>query len=384
MRAQRVELFVCPMAAPADTSGLQALVDSGKIKPDTLVALVGKTEGTGAHDDWGRVWADVALREWTSRFLGIPVSDVAKQVIFVLSGGCPGVITPHIAAVSREWIEVPDGGIDAGQKEKPDKRLVVGRAGSDPMPPEEVGRMGQIRKVAEATHRAMADAGLTDPKDVHLVMVKVPGLTNASIKDAESRGQTVVSHDLTFGAEGAGAYANDAAALGVAMALGEVPESSLSDDVVRRDWDLYSEVAMTSSGGEKRHGEVVVFGNSVTSRSRMRIGHAVTRDFIDAEGVRDALRSAGLRFSNGLPAEADLSRLVHVFAKSVIPGSDQIRGQRITLLDDPDAYQIGKALGGMLIASVTGRTTNYVSGGERNSHQGPPGGNIVAAVVRTD
>jgi cyanuric acid amidohydrolase len=110
----------------------------------------------------------------------------------------------------------------------------------------------------------------------------------------------------------------------------------------------------------------------------------VTRDFIDAEGVRDALRSAGIRFGNGLPSEADLSRLVHVFAKSVIPGSDQIRGQRITLLDDPDAYQIGKALGGMLIASVTGRTANYVSGGERNSHQGPPGGNIVAAVVRTD
>jgi cyanuric acid amidohydrolase len=251
------------------------------------------------------------------------------------------------------------------------------------MPPEEVGRMGQIRKVAEATRRAMEDAGLTDPKDVHLVMVKVPGLTTASIKDAESRGKTVVSHDLTFGPEGAGSYANDAAALGVAMALGEVPESALSDGVVRRNWDLYSEVAMTSSGGEKRHGEVVVFGNSASSRSALRIGHAVTRDFIDAEGVRKALRSAGLHFNDGLPDEADLSRLVHVFAKSVIPGSDQIRGQRITLLDDADAYQIGKALGGMLVASVTGRTTNYVSGGERNSHQGPPGGNIVAAVVRT-
>ncbi len=384
MKAQRVELFVCPMAAPADTSGLQALVDSGKIKPDTLVALVGKTEGTGAHDDWGRIWADVALREWTGRFLGIPVAEVAKQVIFILSGGCPGVITPHVAAVTREWVEVPGDGIETGQDERQDKRLVVGRAGSDPILPEEVGRMGQIHKVAESTRRAMVDAGLTDPKDVHLVMVKVPGLTTSSIKDAESRGKAVVSHDLTFGPEGAGAYANDAAALGVAMALGEVPESSLSDDVVRRDWDLYSEVAMTSSGGEKRHGEVVVFGNSITSRSGLRIGHAVTRDFIDAEGVRDALRSAGLRFSNGLPAETDLSRLVHVFAKSVIPGSDQIRGQRITLLDDPDAYQIGKAVGGMLIASVTGRTTNYVSGGERNSHQGPPGGNIVAAVVRAD
>ena len=378
MKVQRVEMFVSAMATPADTSGLQKLADSGKIKPDTLVALVGKTEGTGFHDDWGRVWADVALRDWTGTFLGIPVDEVAKHVIFVLSGGCPGVITPHIVAVSREWVEVADGD-DTGRE----KGLVVGRAGSEPMPPEEVGRMGQIRKVAEATHRAMEDAGLTDPKDVHLVMVKVPGLTTASIKDAESRGKTVVSHDLTFGPEGAGSYANDAAALGVAMALGEVPESALSDGVVRRNWDLYSEVAMTSSGGEKRHGEVVVFGNSASSRSTLRIGHAVTRDFIDAEGVRKALRSAGLHFNDGLPDEADLSRLVHVFAKSVIPGSDQIRGQRITLLDDADAYQIGKALGGMLVASVTGRTTNYVSGGERNSHQGPPGGNIVAAVVRT-
>ena len=242
--------------------------------------------------------------------------------------------------------------------------------------------MGQIRKVAEGTRKAMADAGLDDPRDVHLVMVKVPGLTVASIRDAELRGKSVVSHDLTFGPEGAGAYANDAAALGVALALGEVPESSLSDEVVRRNWDLFSEVAMTSSGGEKRHGEIVVFGNSVNSQSTLRIGHAVTKDFIDAQGVRDALRVAGLKFRDGLPDEADLSRLVHVFAKSVIPGSDQIRGQRITLLDDTDAYQIGKALGGMLVASVTGRTTNYVSGGERNSHQGPPGGNIVAAVVR--
>ena len=378
MKAQRVEVFVLPSATPADTSGLEKLANAGKIKPDTLVALVGKTEGTGAHDDWGRIWADAALREWTARFLGVDKEEVARRVIFVLSGGCPGVITPHIAAVTREWVEVPD------QRDGSDKRLVVGRAGSEAIAPEEVGRMGMIRKVAAATHEAMTDAGLTDAKDVHLVMVKVPGLSIASIRDAESRGKTVVSHDLTFGPEGAGVYANDGAALGVAMALGEVPESALSDAVVRRNWDLYSEVAMTSSGGEKRHGEVVVFGNSASSASPLRIGHAVTRDFIDAEGVRSALRSAGLRFSDGLPGEADLSRLVHVFAKSVIPGSDQIRGHRITLLDDVHAYEIGKALGGMLIASVTGRTTNYVSGGERNSHQGPPGGNIVAAVVRAD
>jgi cyanuric acid amidohydrolase len=378
MKVQRVEMLVCPSATPADTSELQRLADEGRIRPDTLVALVGKTDGTGFHDDWGRVWADAALRAWTARFLGVPVEEVARHVIFVLSGGCPGVITPHVAAVTREWVEMPQARADG------DKRLVVGRAGSEAIAPEEVGRMGMIRKVAAATREAMQDAGLADAQDVHLVMVKVPGLTVASIRDAESRGKTVVSRDLTFGPEGAGSYANDGAALGVALALGEVPESKLSDEAVRRDWDLYSSVAMTSSGGEKRHGEVVVFGNSAASASALRIGHAVTRDFIDAQGVRDALRAAGVKFDGGLPSEPDLSRLVHVFAKSVIPGSDRVRGQHITLLDDHDAYQIGKALGGMLVASVTGRTANYVSGGERNSHQGPPGGNVVAAVVRAE
>src|SRR5258708_9556572 len=124
---------------------------------------------------------------------------------------------------------------------------------------------------------------------------------------------------------------------------------------------------MTASGGGERHGEGVVFGNSSGSRSSLVIGHAVTKDFIDAEGVRNALRSAGLHFNGGLPDESDLSRLVHVFAKAVIPGSDQIRGQRITLLDDVAPYQIGKALGGMLAASRPAPTTNYLRPGEPNS-----------------
>src|SRR5881409_4457192 len=122
MKVQRVEMFVCPSAAPSDTSGLQALADAGKVTRDNLVALVGKTDGTGFHDDWGRVWADAALREWTAGLLGVPKDEVAKHVIFVLSGGCPGVITPHIAAITREWVEVAD------RRQGDEKRLVVGRA----------------------------------------------------------------------------------------------------------------------------------------------------------------------------------------------------------------------------------------------------------------
>src|SRR5260221_6972653 len=100
MKAQRVDMFVCTMGTPADTSGLQLLADSGRIKPDTLVALVGKTQGTGFHDDSGPVWADVPLREWPAQFLGVPVADVAKNVSFLLSGGRPRVLTPHLAPVT--------------------------------------------------------------------------------------------------------------------------------------------------------------------------------------------------------------------------------------------------------------------------------------------
>ena len=140
---------------------MQKLVDSGKIKPDTLVALVGKTEGTGFHDDWGRVWADVALRDWTSKLLGVPVGEVAKHVIFVLSGGCPGVITPHIVAITREWIEVPDKDLEVG-KDKPEvaDELAAGQ---------EVRRSVEVRADMER-HRYLLPAGFVereplDPSD---------------------------------------------------------------------------------------------------------------------------------------------------------------------------------------------------------------------------
>ena len=96
MKAQRVEMFVCPSATPADTSGLQKLADAGKIKPDTLVALVGKTEGTGAHDDWGRIWADSALREWTAKFLG-----ASSQILDAAPGAVLFIVGLFIVFVTR-------------------------------------------------------------------------------------------------------------------------------------------------------------------------------------------------------------------------------------------------------------------------------------------
>jgi len=176
-------------------------------------------------------------------------------------------------------------------------------------------------------------------------------------------------------------WSNGAAALGVAVALGEVPEGAVTDDVIRRDWSLYSSVAVTSAGGEKRRGEVLVVGNRADSASAIRVGHALTADFADLGGVLGALRSAGLEFGE-LPDEAARERIVHVFAKFALPGSDRLRGEHITLLDDHEAHHVAKTVGGALVVSVTGQPKVFVSGGERNSHMGPPGANPVAAVVR--
>ena len=62
-----------------------------------------------------------------------------------------------------------------------------------------------------------------------------------------------------------------------------------------------------------------------------------------------------------------------------MPGA---RGKRTTLLDDADSAKTAKAVGGALIGSVIGRTAFFLSGGERNSHQGPPGGSPIATVIR--
>ncbi|WP_174844421.1 ring-opening amidohydrolase [Cryobacterium sp. Sr8] len=69
-------------------------------------------------------------------------------------------------------------------------------------------------------------------------------------------------------------------------------------------------------------------------------------------------------------------------AEVLLPEKAELDGRRITMLDDPVGYHVVKAVGGFLLASTTGHTEVFVSGGERNSHQGPPGGNPLELIVR--
>ena len=362
MRLPVIQVHVCPMETPEDVSAVRALFDDGRVDPQAVVALVGKTEGPGLGHDPGRATADRALRH----LLAETVGPAAEDVCVVLSGGTPGVLTPHVAVVSRGWTEAA-GPVAGG-------RLTVGRAQSGPVWPEDVGRRAQVDAVAGAVRAALDDAGIGDPAEVHAVLVKAPSLGPDATAQARSRGRDTVTTDLSIGPDGAMCWSNDASALGVAVALGEVPSEAVRDEVIRRDWDLFSAVAMTSSGGEKTHAEVLVLGNSTAAGGSLRIGHHPMADLLDTDAVPAAVRAAA---GSAAPAE-----VVYVFAKMIVPGRARLRGRRHTMHDDPLAYHVAKAMGGYLVAATTGHTMAFVSGGERNSHQGPPDGNPVAAIVR--
>lgn len=366
----RVDLSVCVMRTPEDVSAIADLFDRGSVRADEVVAVVGKTEGTGLAGDPVRERADTAVRTLLADRIGIGLEEVADRVSFVLSGGSPGVITPHVTLISRRLCDDPPPG---------EKRLVVGLARSAPIRPEDVGRMTHVHTVAGAVSTAVRDAGL-EPADVHLVLVKAPALTEASIADANDRGVDTVTTDVSLGPDGGMCWSNDASALGVALALGEVPPERLHQDVIRRDWTVYSDVAMTSAGGEKTHAEVVVLGNGAHGRGSLRIGHRSMRDILDGEAVYAALASAR---GEGAPNDG-AADVVYALGKAVLPARPEVRGQPITLHRDPESHHVAKAMGGHLIASRLGRTAVFVSGGEHNSHQGPPDGNPLAVVVRRE
>lgn len=175
--------------------------------------------------------------------------------------------------------------------------------------------MAEVQEVAAAVGRALEELG-TDASDVHYVQVKWPLLTPAGIADAAARGATVVTTDPNRSK----AYARGATALGVALGLAEVPPDAVTDDIIAQDMSLYSRVASTSAGGELTSCEIIVFANSPAATSEYTIGHAALKDAVDIDGVRSALRNAGLDFTCD-PDPAQQERIAAVFAKAEGCGS---------------------------------------------------------------
>ncbi len=369
--AQRVDAWRVPCRGPGDLSAVQALIDQGALVAGDIIAVMGKTEGNGCVNDHTRDFASSSWCHFLAPHLGCSPTEVEQRVALVMSGGTEGVLSPHFTVFTRRRLAQP--------ATHPDKRLVIGVAQTRDFLPEEIGRTAQIDATAQAVHAAMRDAGIDHADDVHFVQIKCPLLTSAKLDEAHARGASTATRD-TYESMG---YSRGASALGIALALGEVDPTRLTDAAVLSDWTLCSARASASAGIELDRNIVIVLGEAAGSDSPLRIAHTVMRDALDAASLRRLLREAF-----DLDPERDEAtisrRLLNLLAKAEASPDGRVRGERHTMLNDSDinATRHARAVVGGVLGSVVGASALYVSGGAE--HQGPPGGGPVAVLLRTE
>ena len=360
-----VEVRKVVLESVGDASGLASLIDEGIFDADGVVSVVGKTEGNGGVNDFTRILADQAFRKVLMEKGTRPVEDV-DEIPMVWSGGTDGILTPHATIFAK----VADDG-----RATDTPRLAVGYAMSDVILPEDIGRPAMVAKVAEGVKRAMREAGIEDPADVHYVQTKTPLLVMETINDAKARGHTVYTEDPLESMN----ISNGTSGLGIAVALGEIDMPTAEQ--IGHDLSLFSSVASCSSGVELDRAQTVVVGNVRGAGGRYRIGHDVMNDALDQEGVYRAIRSAGLDLPERARSEDLDGKVVNVFVKCEADPTSRLRGRRQVSLDDSDVHHhrhIKAAVGGVVAAAVDDPAV-FVS--VAAVHQGPSGGGPVAAIV---
>jgi cyanuric acid amidohydrolase len=310
------------------------------------------------------------LEELLSTATGESREEIRRRVPLLMIGlAHVAPLSPHLNVV----VITPDASRTGGEK-----RLVAGTGVTRILPPEEYGRMAQVEEVAGLVRRLMSEAGIVDRADVHCVYVKVPELTNERLADAASRGRS----PRTVDARALGGYTRGAGALGVALALGEVPAGRVSDEMICRDWDVFSSVAQVSSGIEQTSCRVVVFGNAPGSASNLVAGHCVMKDPLDLDSFKDGLRSVGLRF-DCCPDAAQRARVENIFIGTSANFLPEIRGRRHTMQTDflwGFSGAQAKAFANAVIAGLMGDTMFLSKSG--SEHQGPRGSNVIALFAR--
>lgn len=350
----KVQVFKVSQQSPNDLTGLEALVQSQRIDPSKIVAILGKTEGNGCVNDFTRGFATQTLKAYLQTQTS---AAAAEQVVYVMSGGTEGVLSPHLTVFTREAVD---------PQESRRWGLVLGVSRTRDFLPQEIGTLEMVSVVAEAVQVAIADAGL-DPADVHFVQIKCPLVTAVDLKaNPEPLLNQATSSYQSM------AYSRGASALGVAIALGEIDPDQLTAADVCRNYALYSAVASTSAGVELRNCEILVLGNAAHSASGFIAGHSVMQHALDQDAVLQAIHSTGQ-----LP-----SQIVNVFAKAEADPAGLVLGRRHTMLDDSDINhtRMARAVVGAVIGATVKDPMVYVSGG--SEHQGPAGGGPVMAIAR--
>uniref|UniRef100_UPI002FCD1ABF ring-opening amidohydrolase n=1 Tax=Neoroseomonas rubea TaxID=2748666 RepID=UPI002FCD1ABF len=175
------------MSHPGDVSAVAALLASGSVAAADIRAVIGKTEGNGGLNDFTRGYFIQSLMHLLAAWTGEAPDALAARIPCMLSGGTEGVLSPHAVILSAT---------EAGEA-IPGRGLAVATAFGPTLQPDAMGTDAHIAAVTATVRRAMAEGGIADPG---LVFVKTPAGSLAGM-----------------------ARARASAALGAAVALGDVP-----------------------------------------------------------------------------------------------------------------------------------------------------------------
>lgn len=379
------DIHVFEMAAPNDVGGLAAALDDGRIRADEIVCIMAKTEGNGLDNDHTRAYATDTLVHLLARRTGLDTAVLFDRICFILSGGVEGALSPHMIVftvgerdgkAAAGYVRPPHPEDRRGTTPAPGGGLAIGRSVTRPILAEEIGRRAQVAATADAVRAAMADAGL-DAGDVAYVMAKGVVLMADRIADARRRGAALCATDT----HGSKPFTRAATALGIAVALGEIPESEIDEAMIGTAFERYSARACVTPGIDLPRSEILVFGNGRSWGGDIAVAGAVLRDMIDSRSVFEALRALDMPALPQL-SPADRDRLLAVIVKGGPSRDDRLRGRRHVMWHDSDVHALRHfraAMGGVL-AGLMGDTRFYIAAGAE--HQGPPGGGTFAIFAR--
>ncbi len=97
----QANLFRVPMDSPDDISGVVALIEDGKCRPEEVIGIMGKTEGNGCVNDFSRGFSNFVLIDYFSRAMGVTREKVEEKIALIMSGGTEGVMTPHFSVFAN-------------------------------------------------------------------------------------------------------------------------------------------------------------------------------------------------------------------------------------------------------------------------------------------
>ncbi|KAH8808718.1 ring-opening amidohydrolase [Xylogone sp. PMI_703] len=334
-----VDILKFGVSSPADTTPLKELKAAGYEAKDIL-GVVGKSEGNGCVNDFSRT---LSTHVWE------PL--IPESAVTIFSGGTEGVLSPHVSFIVQS--PKPTG-------------LVATVGHTREFQPHEIGTTVQASEVVSTVTKLLNDSGI-DRGQVHLVLIKCPLLTSAKLEAIQAAGQTAVTKD-TYESMAKSRYAS---AVGIAAALGELPESQIQDAM--HEENRYSQKASCSSGAELEDCHILIVATaSSPSAGNLRARSSCMQDAIDARSILDILGQ--VQRENG--------EVVQVFAKAEADPRGTIRGKRHTMNTDSDIHSTRHARAAVagLVAGLVGDTQVYISGGAEG--QGPVGGGSLCVVYR--